>query len=162
MALPTIRLARAAEREALEDLQRRASLALPDYRARLEAHPDAIHLPAARIAEGRVLVAEEEAGVAGFATWIDGAGADEAGLDGLFVEPARWRGGVGRALVAAIAAAAAEAGRTRLNVVANPGAVAFYRRCGFAEAGEAQTRFGPAPVMVRSAGPLNLRPDPPM
>ena len=153
MALPNIRPARAAERAALEDLQRRASLALPDYRARLEAHPDSIDLPGARIAEGRVLVAEDEAGVAGFAVWLDGEGMGEAALDGLFVEPARWRGGTGRALVAAVIAAAAEAGRTRLTVVANPGAVAFYASCGFVPAGEAQTRFGPAPVMVRSAAP---------
>jgi GNAT superfamily N-acetyltransferase len=133
MAPPNIRLARPAERIALEDLQRRASLA--------------------RIAQGRVLVAEDEAGVAGFAVWIDGEGADEAELDGLFVEPARWRGGVGRALVAAIGAAAAEAGKTRLHVVANPTALAFYRSCGFVPSGETQTRFGPAPVMVRTTGP---------
>jgi GNAT superfamily N-acetyltransferase len=149
MAKPTIRPARAAERAALEDLQRRASLALPDYRAQLEAHPDAIGLPAALIAEGRVLVAEDEAGVAGFAVWLDGKGVGETELDGLFVEPDRWRGGIGRALVEAVAATAAGAGRRRLTVVANPAALAFYRRCGFAEAGEAQTRFGPAPVMVR-------------
>lgn len=153
MAPPVIRLARAAERAALEALQRRASLALPGYRARIEAHPDAIDLPAARIAEGRVLVAETDAGVAGFAVWIDGDGADEAELDGLFVEPARWRGGIGRALVAAVAAAAAGAGRRRLTVVANPAALAFYASCGFAEAGATETRFGPAPVLVRIAGP---------
>ncbi|HEV7658387.1 MAG TPA: GNAT family N-acetyltransferase [Allosphingosinicella sp.] len=153
MTLTDIRLARAAERAALEELQRRASLALPDYRAQLEAHPQAIELPAAFIAEGRVLVAEDEAGVAGFAAWLDGEGADEAALDGLFVEPDRWRSGVGRALVEAVAAAAAGAGRMRLTVVANPGAVAFYASCGFVPAGETRTRFGPAPVMVRSAGP---------
>jgi N-acetylglutamate synthase-like GNAT family acetyltransferase len=147
MALPTIRPARTAERAALEELQRRASLALPDYRAQLEAHPDAIDLPAVQIAQGRVLVAEDEADVAGFAAWVDGE-ADEAELDGLFVEPARWRGGIGRALVAAIAAAAAGAGKRRLIVVANPNAVAFYASCGFADAGETQTRFGPAPVMA--------------
>ncbi|MEA3013501.1 MAG: hypothetical protein QOD42_2046 [Sphingomonadales bacterium] len=162
MATPDIRLARPTERAALEDLQRRASLALADYRAQLEAHPDAIDLPAARIAEGRVLVAEDEAGVAGFAVWIDGEAALEAELDGLFVEPERWRGGIGRALVEAVAAAAADAGKTRLRVVANPAALAFHRHCGFVPAGETQTRFGPAPVMVHSAGPLNLRPDPPM
>ena len=37
----TIRLARPDERDALEELQRRASLALPNYREQLEAHPDA-------------------------------------------------------------------------------------------------------------------------
>jgi GNAT superfamily N-acetyltransferase len=149
MALPNIRLARAAERGALEDLQRRASLALPEHRAQLEAHPEAVDLPAAQIARGRVLVAEDQAGVAGFAVWLDGEDALEAALDGLFVEPARWRGGIGRALVAAIAAAASGAGKERLIVVANPAAVAFYARCGFAAAGETQTRFGPAPVMAR-------------
>jgi hypothetical protein len=43
----TIRLANPDEREALEELQRRASLALPDYREQLQANPDAIHLPPA-------------------------------------------------------------------------------------------------------------------
>ena len=47
-----IRLARPDEREALEDLQRRASLALPQYREQLLSNPDAIHLPAAQIANG--------------------------------------------------------------------------------------------------------------
>ena len=44
----TIRLARPEEHEELEAVQRRASLALPDYREQLEAHPDAIHLPPAK------------------------------------------------------------------------------------------------------------------
>lgn len=143
-----IRPARAEERAALEDLQRRASLVHPDYREELLAHPDAIDLPAALIAAGRVLVAEDGNGVAGFAAWTDGPG--EAALDGLFVEPACWRGGIGRALVDAAAAAARAAGFERLAVVANPNALAFYRRCGFVAAGATRTRFGPAPVMTRA------------
>ena len=35
----------------------------------------------------------------------------------------------------------------RIEVVANPQAVAFYEAVGFKTAGEAQTRFGPAPRM---------------
>ena len=46
----TIRLARPEEREDLEALQRRASLANENDRPHLEAHPDAIHLPPAQIA----------------------------------------------------------------------------------------------------------------
>jgi GNAT superfamily N-acetyltransferase len=118
----TIRVARPEEREALEDLQRRASLELPDYRAQLEAHPDAIHLPPAQIANGQVYVAE---------------------LDGLFVEPALWRRGIGRALVQRAIHEARRKGLS-LVVIAGEGARQFYEACGFVLEGEAQTRFGPA------------------
>src|ERR671921_779056 len=88
-----IRAAEAGEREELEALQRRASLALPEYREQLEANPDAIHLPPAQIANGQVFVAELDGRVAGFAAVVGGE------LDGLFVEPGLWRQGIGAALV---------------------------------------------------------------
>ena len=59
-----IRVAQPEERETLEELQGRASLALPEYRAQLEAHPDAIHLPPAQVANGQVLVAELDGRIA--------------------------------------------------------------------------------------------------
>ena len=92
-----IRLASKDERGQLEDLQRRASLALDDYREALVANPDAIQLPAEQIALGEVLVADIEGVIAGFAVILDRT--DRAELDGLFVEPARWRQGIGNALV---------------------------------------------------------------
>ena len=138
----TIRLARSYERDELEDLQRRASLALPEYRALLEAHPDAIDLPAEQIESGDVLVAEIDGRIAGFAALIGGE------LDGLFVEPALWREGIGAALVESAAHAARKRGLS-LTVTANPGARLFYERCGFSLEGEAQTRFGPALRMSR-------------
>jgi GNAT superfamily N-acetyltransferase len=141
-----IRLARADEREALEALQRRASLALEDYRAELEAHPDAIRLPAEQIALGEVLVAEDEGGVTGFAVVVDAD--DRAELDGLFVEPARWREGIGTALVMEAVHIARERGLS-LTVIANPTARDFYEKCGFAVEGEEQTRFGPGIRMSR-------------
>ena len=58
LANVTIRLAYIEERLALEELQRRASLALGEYNEQLEAHPDAIELPLAQIERGEVLVAE--------------------------------------------------------------------------------------------------------
>lgn len=133
----TIRLARQDERDALEALQRRASLALSDYREQLEANPDAVHLPPAQIANGQVLVAETSGRVAGFAAIVGGE------LDGLFVEPALWRQGIGEALVDAATHEARRKGLA-VTVVANPAAREFYERCGFAFEGEAQTRFGPA------------------
>ena len=142
-----IRLARFEEREALEDLQRRASLAIGTYTEQLEAHPDAIHLPASQIALGEVLVAEANGQIAGFAVLLDNSGSAE--LDGLFVEPARWRQGIGAALVHEAVHIARDRGLSLVTVVAEPGAREFYEKCGFRLEGETETRFGPALRMSR-------------
>jgi predicted N-acetyltransferase YhbS len=144
-----IRAARAGERPALEALQRRSSVHQPMYRAQLEAHPDAIELPAEHIAAGLVRVAEQDGVVVGFSVLLERSG-EACELDGLFVEPDRMRSGVGRRLVADAKRIAAERGATRIDVVANPQAVAFYAAVGFTATGEAQTRFGPAPRMSLS------------
>ena len=137
-----IRLARPEEREQLEALQWRASLANEADRPHLEAHPDAIDLPAAQIANGQVWVAELDGNIAGFAALLDGE------LDGLFVEPELWRCGVGAALVETATHEARRNGLA-LSVIANPAARGFYERCGFSLEGEAQTRFGPALRMTK-------------
>jgi GNAT superfamily N-acetyltransferase len=144
----TIRLAHASEREALEGLQRRASVHEPMYREQLAAHPDAIELPAEQIAAGLVRVAEHDGVVAGFAVLFERSG-DACELDGLFVEPGRMRGGIGRLLVQDAARIGRERGAGRIDVIANPQAVAFYEAVGFETTGSAQTRFGPAPRMSR-------------
>jgi GNAT superfamily N-acetyltransferase len=137
-----IRTAQVDERERLEDLQRRASLANPVDRPHLEAHPDAIHLPPAQIANGQVIVAELDGEVAGFAAVVGGE------LDGLFVEPHLWRRGVGAALIEKAVHEARNRGLA-LTVTANPAARGFYERCGFMAEGETQTRFGPGLRMSR-------------
>ena len=142
----SIRMARSDEREALEALQRRASLALGEYNEQLEAHPDAIELPIEQIVRGEVIVAELDGRVAGFAAvLIDD---DIAELDGLFVEPEHWRQGIGAALVNVAVHEARRQGLA-MTVVANPSAREFYEKCGFTVEGEAQTRFGPALRMSR-------------
>lgn len=138
----TIRLARPDERLDLEALQRRASLALPEYREQLEAHPEVIDLPAEQIAEGQVLVAELDGRIAGFAALIAGE------LDGLFVEPDLWKHGVGSALIEAAAREARMQGLS-LTVTANPTARLFYEKCGFTLEGERETMFGPGLRMSR-------------
>ena len=130
-----LRLARPEEHEELEELQRRASLELPDYRDQLLAHPDAGHLPPAQIANGQVIVAEFAGEIAGFAAVVGSE------LDGLFVEPDLWGGGIGRELVSA-AAHKARLGGLSLTVIANPRARGFYESCGFSFEGEERTRFG--------------------
>ena len=131
----TLRLAEPHEREELEDLQRRASLELPEYREQLIENPDAIHLPLSQVANGQVIVAELDGEIAGFAAVVGGE------LDGLFVEPDLWGLGIGKTLVDAATHEARRKGFT-LSVIANPRAQKFYERCGFATEGEVQTRFG--------------------
>lgn len=141
-----IRAARSEEREALEALQWRASLANENDRPHLEAHPDAIHLPAEQIERGEVFVAESDGRVVGFSAILAEQGHLE--LDGLFVEPDHWRRGIGAALVEQAAHEARRRGLS-LMVVANPHALDFYRRCGFSEEGTIRTRFGPGVRMSR-------------
>jgi len=148
----TIRTARIAERLELEELQRRSSMHEPMYRAQLEAHPDAIELPTEQIALGHVRVAELDGVVIGFVALFERIG-DACELDALFVEPGRMRGGIGRRLVEEAVQMARGRGATRIDVDANPQAVAFYEAVGFTTMGETQTRFGPAPRMSLSVAP---------
>ncbi len=141
-----IRLGRPEEREALEELQRRASLALNEYREQLLAEPDAVELPAEQIESGEVIVAELDGQIAGFAAvLIDDSIAE---LDGLFVEPDLWRRGIGAALIDVAVHEARRQGLS-MTVIANPSARDFYEKCGFTVEGDAQTRFGPALRMSR-------------
>ena len=141
-----VRSAKPDERELLEDLQRRASLANPEHRAALEADPDAIDLPMAQIAAGDVFVAELDGRAVGMAVLLDDG--DHLELDGLFVEPGHWRRGIGRALVTEATHRARRQGQALL-VTADAAARGFYERCGFTLEGEAETRFGPALRMSR-------------
>lgn len=141
-----IRLARREEREELEALQRRASLALGEYCQQLEAEPEAVQLPLDQIERGEVMVAELDDRLAGFAAVL--IEDDAAELDGLFVEPELWRRGIGSALVGVAVQEARRQGLAMM-VVANPSARLFYEKCGFTVEGEAETRFGPALRMSR-------------
>lgn len=145
-AEPQIRLARSEEREELEALQWRASLANERDRPHLEGHPDAIHLPAEQIERGQVFVAECDGRTVGFSAVLEEE--DHLELDGLFVEPDCWRQGFGAALVDVAVHEARRRGFSPM-VVANPAALGFYEKCGFALEGETETRFGPGLRMSR-------------
>jgi GNAT superfamily N-acetyltransferase len=146
VSTPTFRLAVPAERSALEELQRRASLMWEEDRAALLANPDAIELPLEQITGGRTVVAESGGQLLGFAVVLPREDGD-AELDGLFVEPAYWRHGIGRALVEQAERIATSDGAVNLWVTANTRALGFYESCGFVTVGEEQTRFRPAPKM---------------
>lgn len=112
----------------LQELQRRSALVYADTRAALLADPALIHLPDWHVEHS--LVAERGGTTVGFAVVLPRNGG-EAELDGLFVEPGHWRGGVGAALVAAAAEASRDMGAANLHVVASLHALAFYRASGF-------------------------------
>lgn len=148
-AHPTFRLAVPAERSALEDLQRRASLVWEEDRESLLANPDAIELPLEQITDGRTIVAENVGELLGFAVVLRRDDGD-AELDGLFVDPAQWRHGIGRALLEHAERIATSDGAASLWVTANTRALEFYGACGFVTVGEVATRFRPAPRMRKT------------
>lgn len=152
MADLLIRPARLSEQAMLEDLQLRSSLVWEDTREDLLANPEVVELPAEQIEGGYVFVAERDGAVVGFGVLLPIAG-EEPDLDGLFVEPGDFGGGVGRALVAEAARRARAMGAAGMKVIANLNARGFYEACGFVAVREVPTRFAPALLMRRAVGP---------
>ncbi len=145
----TIRTAIAAEREALEALQWRASLANEGDRDALLRHPDAIDLPLEQIAAGDVFVLEQDGAIAGFSAILPRDDGDTE-LDALFVEPSIQRQGIGRRLIEHSAERARSMGSNALHVVGNFHAKRFYLACGFSIVGSFETRFGPGLLMRKT------------
>jgi len=146
---PTLRLAAPHEREALEALQWRASLNNPGDRDALLANPDAVAVPADQIARNQVVVAEIGGAIVGFAAVLPRSDG-QAELDALFVDPAIWKSGIGRALVEECAKMARSQGSAFLHVIGNPHAEGFYTNCGFERAGTTGTRFGEGLLMRKA------------
>jgi GNAT superfamily N-acetyltransferase len=145
-----IRRATVDEIPTLEALQLRASIVWEEYRADLLARPELIELPRPMVEAGDVHVATDDAGhTLGFSAVVPGPdGAVE--LDGLFVDAHLQRGGIGRALIDDVVAAAGARGATRIEVTANPRALGFYEALGFVVTGEVPTELGPGIRMIRT------------
>ena len=141
-----IRLGTLADLAAATRVYRRASLSNATYRDDLLAHPEYLILRPEGLAEGRTYVADEDGAVVGFASWTEADGTTE--LEDLFVDPGYMRRGIATALVNRIAECLREREVERLEVTANPDALAFYRAAGFTACGVAETEFGTAPRMV--------------
>ena len=141
-----IRLGVPADLPAASGVYRSASLSNAGDRDNLLAHPQYLLLGPEGLAEGRTYVADEEGSLVGFATWIEADGIFE--LEDLFVDP-RWRRhGIAMALVNRIVQILRARGAERLEVIANPHALGFYRAAGFIDCEVADTVFGAAPRMV--------------
>ena len=146
-----LRTARLDDIPRLIDVQRRASFIWETYREALTAHPEVIDVPVEQVRSGSVRVVTDEHDIPiGFSAVI--ARGDAVELDGLFVAPEWMRRGLGGALVADVVTRARSRGGASYHVVANPGAVPFYKRHGFRQTGATETRFGPAPRFTLELG----------
>ena len=79
----------------------------------------------------------------------DAIDAEICELDGLFVEPAHWRQGIGGALIEDAARLARRRKFRRMEVTANPRAEEFYTKQDFIKYAVTETRFGSASRMRR-------------
>jgi GNAT superfamily N-acetyltransferase len=70
-------------------------------------------------------------------------------VEDLFVDPTKWRRGIGTALMLDMVAIAARRGFTRLEVTGNPHALSFYKNTGFTVSHEVATDLYPAPRLYR-------------
>lgn len=141
-----LRTAQAADLADLGEVFRRASLGNDGDRAMLLANPDALEpnlLPAVQEERTRAAIVGNR--IVGFATVLRTGDAFE--LEDLFVDPSWMRRGIGLALVRDAVATARAQGVQRIEVTANPHALAFYEHAGFVPNGTTETRFGPAQRM---------------
>ena len=142
----TIRPARVDDQPALLAIVWKTVLANERDRETLLAHPEAVQVPIEQLTPATACVADADGILAGFAIVLPRPDGD-AELDGLFVDPAMQRLGIGRRLVERTKELARAMGAPTLHVVANDDALAFYRSVGFVETGVTETQFGSAPLM---------------
>ena len=140
----------------MDDLQgvfRRASLSNENDRVLLREHPEWLDLSDEGILQGRMRVAVGDDGtVVGFATYVISDGIAE--LEDLFVDPQWMRKGVAAALVLDVSARLSDLHFERLEVTANPHAMAFYKHLGFVADRIVETSGYPAPRMSRPTSAL--------
>ena len=153
----TLRAAELDESESLIALQRRASLANAGDRQILEKHPDIIGIPIEQFKTKAVTVAAWHDQIVGFSIVLQRDDGD-AQLDGLFVDPPYWRQGIGRLLLKYALEHTPQSGATKLHVLANPHALAFYQSTGFLQTGIEQTEFGPGYLMQCPTRPSTSNP----
>jgi GNAT superfamily N-acetyltransferase len=141
MSVGVIETASAADSDELADLHRRSSLVHEETREILLVRPDLFGVSPAALEAGHVRVVRRDGRILGFATLLPAAnGTGE--LEDMFVDPEYMRRGIGRALIDDVMARARTQGMRRIEVDANPGALAFYEAVGFTMMGRKQMEFG--------------------
>lgn len=133
------RIARDDDQDALGTLKLKATLAWGDHIDQLRSLPEARtvsldHLP-------NVVLAEFDGEIVGFITILTQTDHIQAEVEDLFVAPAFWRRGLGRALLMEGERRTAQLGTRSLHVVAGDRARPFYETCGFEFVGTVPTDF---------------------
>jgi ribosomal protein S18 acetylase RimI-like enzyme len=110
--------------------------------------------------ESDTIVALDAGVIVGFATtaWPEGRSAPPCEIAALYVEPARFRTGIGTLLLGAALAALRSSGRAEVTLwvlESNDAALAFYERFGFAADGAREPHDRTAQRMVRLRAPLS-------
>lgn len=130
-----------ADAAELAGLHRRSSLVDDDTREALLSRPELFGVPLVALDAGCVRILVRCGRIIGFATLLPGE--DRSGeLEDLFVDPDYMRQGFGRALIDDAMASARKRGAVRIEVTANPNALAFYRKVGFVGEREVVMQFG--------------------
>jgi N-acetylglutamate synthase-like GNAT family acetyltransferase len=153
----SVRPARPADLAAIAEVFRSASLHNERDRPLLSAHPELLELEADLLQRRRVMVAERDGRVVGFAG-TEPADGSTWELEDLFVAPAEMRQGVARALIADVVSGARAAGATAITVAANEHALGFYSSVGFVVVGTATLQFGTTPRMRLDIGTDDVPP----
>lgn len=148
MGAISIRLGAVEDLPALRTIYRHASWSNEGDRTLLAEHPEFLQLGDTAVLEGRTQVAIADGRLVGFVTLLETAATAE--IEDLFVAPDFMRKGVGRTLIEAVSAFAAERGWRQIEVDANPHAVGFYAKTGFVEVGQVALEHGTAMRMRRT------------
>jgi N-acetylglutamate synthase-like GNAT family acetyltransferase len=144
----TVREAKREEQRELTRLCVRATMHAGYDEAFIDRSMPALTITLPLISAGCVHVAQESSGelagvVAVTTTMLQGV----ALLYGIFVDPARWKRGIGRVLFAAAIARAREIKAGALMIYAEPSAEGFYRRMGTIRIGEGPFVYSPEVIL---------------
>lgn len=125
-----IRIRRAVEAEAdlLSAIAKRAKAHWQYSPAQLDAWQSELAITPAQISASETFVAEDDRGICGFYS-MDASSA-EWEIEHFWIEPARMRRGIGRALLAHARSIAAAGGARVICIDADPNAAPFYVACG--------------------------------
>jgi GNAT superfamily N-acetyltransferase len=148
MDVYTVREAKPEEQRALTRLCVRATMHAGHDEAFIDRTLPALTITVPLISTNCVQVAEDGASeVVGVVVVTPTALQGIAQLYGLYVDPAQWKRGIGRVLLAAAVARAKRTKAGALMIIAEPSAEGFYKRMGAIRIGEGPFYFSPETIL---------------
>ncbi|MCP3394549.1 GNAT family N-acetyltransferase [Bradyrhizobium sp. CCGB12] len=144
----SVRKAKPEEQRELTRLAVRATMHAGHDEAFIDRTIPALAVTVPMISGNWVEVAQDSSSKVVGVVWVTPTGLQGiALLQGLYVEPALWRRGIGRVLFGAAATRATEFKAGAILINAEPSAEGFYKRMGATRIGEAPFYFSPETVL---------------